>query len=330
MSVFCSPHTDGMKLLRIRTLAVACLLVTAQAAGAFDAQGHRGARGLLPENTLPGFARALSIGVNTLELDVGVTRDGHVVVTHNMRLNPDLTRDHHGVWLDGELAPAVNSLTLAELRSYDVGRIRPGTHYATRFTTQEAVDGARVPTLAEVFQLAAPNGRGSVRFNIETKINPHKPALTLGPVEFVDAVVSVVLEHRLSERVSIQSFDWSTLKHASNIAPDIATVYLSAQQRWFDTIEAGKPGASPWTAGYDIDNFDGDLPSMIKAAGGDIWSPFHGDVNPAKIARAKSLGLQVIVWTVNDEPRMNELIDMGVDGIISDYPDRLVELLKNR
>ena len=330
MSAFCSPHTDGIKLLRIRALAVACLLAITQAAGAFDAQGHRGARGLLPENTLPAFARALSIGVNTLELDVGVTRDGHVVVTHNMRLNPDLTRDHNGVWLNGELAPAVNSLTLAELRSYDVGRIRPGTRYATRFTTQEAVDGARVPTLAEVFQLAASNGRGSVRFNIETKINPDKPALTLGPVEFVDAVVSVVREHRLSERVSIQSFDWRTLKHASNIAPDIATVYLSAQQRWFDTIEAGKPGVSPWTAGYDIDNFDGDLPSMIKAAGGDIWSPFHGDVNPAKIARAKSLGLQVIVWTVNDEPRMNELIDMGVDGIISDYPDRLVELLKNR
>ena len=317
-------------MLRIRTLAIVCLLAIAQAASAFDAQGHRGARGLLPENTLPAFARALSIGVNTLELDVGVTRDGHVVVTHNMRLNPDLTRDHNGVWLDEELAPAVNSLTLAELRSYDVGRIRPGTRYATKFPTQEAVDGARVPTLAEVFQLATSNGHDSVRFNIETKINPHKPALTLGPTEFVDAVVSVVVEHRLSERVSIQSFDWRTLKQASNIAPDIATVYLSAQQRWFDTIEAGKPGASPWTAGYDIDNFDGDLPSMIKAAGGDIWSPFHGDVNPAKIARARSLGLQVIVWTVNDEARMNELIDMGVDGIISDYPDRLAELLKNR
>jgi len=316
--------------MSIRILLLFPILALVPAAFALDAQGHRGARGLMPENTLAAFARALHIGVDTLEMDLGVTRDGHVVVMHDMRLNPSLTRDYAGAWLQGEATPAVNSLTLSELRTYDVGRIRPGSRYATRFTSQEAVDGTRVPTLDEVFRLATANGHSDVRFNIETKINPDKPALTLGPVEFVDAVVSVVREHQLSERVTIQSFDWRTLQHASTRAPEISTVYLSAQQRWFDTIEAGKPGASPWTAGYDIDDFDGDLPRMVKTAGGDIWSPFHGDVDPAKVARAKSLGLQVIVWTVNDEPRMRELIDMGVDGIISDYPDRLMEVLKAR
>jgi len=316
--------------LTFRILLLFSILTFAPAAPALDAQGHRGARGLMPENTLAAFTRALHIGVDTLEMDLGVTRDGHVVVMHDMRLNPSLTRDYAGAWLQGEATPTVNSLTLSELQTYDVGRIRPDSRYATRFTQQEGIDGTRVPTLDEVFRLATSNGHNDVRFNIETKINPDKPALTLGPVEFVDAVVSVVRKHQLSERVTIQSFDWRTLQHTSTRAPEIATVYLSAQQRWFDTIEAGKPGASPWTAGYDIDDFDGDLPFMIKTAGGDIWSPFHGDVDPVKVARAKSLGLQVIVWTVNDEPRMHELIDMGVDGIISDYPDRLVEVLKNR
>jgi len=315
-------------MLRVRALLLICLVAFAPTAVALDAQGHRGARGLLPENTLAAFERALTIGIHTLEMDLGVTRDGHVVVMHDMRLNPSLTRDSTGAWLNGETAPAVNSLTLQELQTYDVGRIRPNSRYATRFTSQEAIDGTRVPTLAEVFQLVNSNGRRHVRFNIETKINPLKPALTLGPAEFVEAVVSVVREHRLSERVSIQSFDWRTLQHASTRAPDITTVYLSAQQRWLDTIEAGKPGASPWTAGYDIDDFDGDLPRMIKAAGGDIWSPFHGDIDAAKVARAQSLGLQVIVWTVNDKPRMRDLIDMDVDGIITDYPDRLMEVLK--
>ena len=315
-------------MLRVRLLLTMSLLAFAPAALALDAQGHRGARGLLPENTLVAFTRALNLGVDTLEMDLGVTRDGHVVVMHDMRLNPNLTRDSTGAWLNVEPAPSVNSLTLAELRTYDVGRLRPGSRYATRFSTQQSIDGTRVPTLAQVFQLANANGHKRVRFNIETKINPNKPALTLAPSKFVEAVVAVVREHRLSERVTIQSFDWRTLRHTGKHAPEIATVYLSAQQQWFDTIEVGKPGTSPWTGGFDIDDFDGDLPRMIKTAGGDIWSPFHGDIDADKVARAKSLGLQVIVWTVNEKPRMRELIEMGVDGIISDYPDRLVEVLK--
>lgn len=312
------------------TPLVALLLGCAPAVQALDAQGHRGARGLLPENTLAAFARALDIGVDTLEMDLGVTRDGHVVVMHDRRLNPDLTRDRSGAWLTVEPAPAVSGLTLAELHTYDVGRIRPGSRYATRYLDQQPVDGARVPTLADVFALAGRAGNDRVRFNIETKIDPNEPALTPGPEAFARAVIAVVEAHQLSERVSIQSFDWRTLRHTRERAPTITRVHLSAQQHWLDTIEAGRPGPSPWTAGYDIDDFDGDLPRMVKAAGGDVWSPFHGDVDAAIIARAKSLGLRVVVWTVNEQARMRELIDMGVDGIISDYPDRLMEVLGRR
>ena len=114
------------------------------------------------------------------------------------------------------------------------------------------------------------------------------------------------------------------------VAPDIPTVYLSAQQRWLDNIAKGHPGPSPWTAGLDIDDHGGSVPRLVKAAGGAVWSPFHREVDKARIDEAHGLGLRVVVWTVNDAPRMEDLIDMGVDGIISDYPDRLRTVMARR
>src|SRR6185503_9371643 len=128
------------------------LLGLAAPANAFDLQGHRGARGLAPENTIEGFALALSIGVTTLELDLAMTKDDVLVVSHDRRLNPDHTRGPDGKFLDGE-GPAIRSMTLAELQRYDVGRLKPGTAYARSFPEQRAVDGARIPTLAELFDL---------------------------------------------------------------------------------------------------------------------------------------------------------------------------------
>jgi len=134
-----------------------------------DLQGHRGARGLMPENTLPGFATALSIGVTTLELDLAVTRDGHVVVTHNPRFEPEIVRDANGDWLR-ESGPSIHSLTLKAVKTYDVGRLNPTRKYASRYPDQQAVDGTSVPTLGEVFELVNKSGNNRVRFNIEVKI----------------------------------------------------------------------------------------------------------------------------------------------------------------
>src|SRR2546430_2645680 len=119
-------------------------------ATAFDLQGHRGARGLAPENTIEAFSTALSIGVTTLELDVGMSKDGVLVVHHDEWLNPDITRGPEGAFLS-QRGPAIHSLTLEELKRYDVGRIKPGTAYAARFPLQRPHDGARIPTLAELF-----------------------------------------------------------------------------------------------------------------------------------------------------------------------------------
>ncbi|MFZ9194746.1 MAG: glycerophosphodiester phosphodiesterase [Burkholderiales bacterium] len=291
------------------------------AASALDLQGHRGARGLLPENTLPAFAHALTLGVTTLELDVAVTKDGVVVVSHDAALNPDITRGPDGQWLErNDLA--IHALTFNELQRYDVGRIRPGADYAQRFAQQQAVDSTPMPRLVDVFALARRAGNDRVRFNIETKISPAHPQHTLPPAEFAGKLIALIRAEKLESRVTIQSFDWRTLQLVQQEAPRIATVCLSVQQAWQDNIHANA-STSPWTAGKHVSQFGGSLPKLVQSAGGAIWSPYFGDVSAAAMDEARQLGLKVVVWTVNEETDMVRMIDLGVDGIISDYPDRL-------
>ncbi len=294
-------------------------------AAAFDLQGHRGARGLAPENTLLAFARALSIGVTSLEMDAGLTRDGVVVIIHDRRLNPDIARGAGGRWLTGR-PPLVRELTVRELQRFDVGRIRPGTDYSRSFPDQRREDGVRIPTLAEVFELARRARNTEVRFNVETKLSPEAPDETAPPEEFARALIAVVREHGMAARTMIQSFDWRTLAIVQKEAPEIATSYLTSEQAGSDNIFAGRPEDSPWTAGIKYGEH-GSVPRMVAAAGGRIWSPNHRDLDQARVREAKALGLKILPWTVNDRADMARLIDWGVDGIITDYPDRLREVM---
>lgn len=292
----------------------------------FDIEAHRGGRALRPENTLPSFANALSMGVDTLELDMGVTRDGVVVVSHERGLNPDLTRAADGRWIATEI-PLVD-LTLAEVRQYDVGQIRPGSAYAARFPDQLAVPGTRIPTLAEVFDLVRRSGDRHVRLNIETKIDPAHPEESKDPQQFVAAVLDLLRREQFVDRVMIQSFDWRTLLLVQKQAPTIPTVYLTQQGDPDANIYRDKP--SRWTAGFDPQDHGGSVPRTVKAAGGAIWSPDYRDVDARSIAEAHQLGLPVVVWTVNLPRDMARLIDMGADGIISDRPDLLRAAAANK
>lgn len=314
-----------MRMLRLIAALAWC---ASHSACAFDLQGHRGARGLAPENTLPAFAAALSLGVTTLELDVGVTRDGVVVVAHDRALNPDLTRGPGGGWLTAP-GPPIHSLTHAELQRYDVGRLNPATEYGRRYARQKPSDGARIPALAELFALVQRSGNATVRFNIEMKTSPLAPEETLPPEGFARAVIAAVRAGGMAARSSIQSFDWRTLKVVQAEAPAIATVFLSAQQRFLDNILAGSLAGSPWTAGVQF-AAHGSVPRMVKAAGGKIWSPYFGDLDAAKLAEARSLGLRVIAWTVNDPLHIAAMLDLEVDGIISDRPDLVREEMRQR
>lgn len=307
----------GARTIRLILCDVFALLATA--ASAFDLQGHRGARGLAPENTLAGFAKAMEIGVSTLELDLALTKDGVLVAHHDTRLNPDLTRKAEGEFL-AEVGPPIHTLTFDALKRYDVGRIKPGTRYAKTFTAQAPVEGARIPALAEVFDLVRRRGANHIRFNIETKLAPGTQEAP-GPEAFARALAKAVRQAGMAERVTVQSFDWRALLALSIIAPEITRACLTSEGR-FDTMQRAEPGPSPWTAGLDIDHHGGSVPRLVKAAGCRIWSPSFRDLTVGRIMEAKALGLTVVPWTVNDPAEMARLIDEGVDGLITDYPDR--------
>ena len=319
-------------VLLVLTIALASLSVGAQSqptppTRAFDLQGHRGARGLAPENTLPAFQKALELGVNTLECDMAITRDGVVVVHHDLWLNPDTTRGPDGQWLD-KRGPAIAELTYAELQRYDVGRLKPGTEYAKAFPDQQAVDGTRVPRLADLFDLVRRSGNTQVGFDCETKLSPLEPAATLPPEEFARRVIAEIRKGGMQSRTMVQSFDWRTLQVVQKEAPEIRTMYLSSPRT---LARPAGGGPSPWLAGFDLDRFGGSLPQAVHAAGGRIWAPNQTYLTPALRSEAKALDIRVIPWTVNEPAMINKLLDMDVDGIISDRPDLVqLELRKRR
>lgn len=302
-------------------ILLAALLVSAPAA-ALDLQGHRGTRGLAPENTLPAFATALSLGVTTLEFDTAVTKDGVVVIAHDRSLNADITKGPDGRYIAAP-TPVIRTLTLAELKRYDVGAIDPETRYAKTFATQRAIPGTTMPTLAELAALLRRSANTGVRFNIETKLSPLAPDEALDPEAFATTLVAALRAEGMAERATIQSFDWRTLKVVQRIAPEMLTSCLTLARGNNDNVQVGKPGASPWLAGLDVDDFGGSVPRLVKAAGCKVWSPFFPDVTPEAMAEAKASGLTVAVWTVNEPADMRQMIDMGADAIITDYPDRL-------
>ncbi|MEA3192803.1 MAG: glycerophosphoryl diester phosphodiesterase [Betaproteobacteria bacterium] len=265
-----------------------------------DVQGHRGTRGHLPENTLPAFERALEIGVDTLEMDCGITKDGVVVIHHDRRLNPDFARGPDGKWVSAP-APTIFELTFQQLQQYDVGRLRPGSEYAKRFPLQKPIDGTRIPRLSALFDFTR---KTNVRFNIETKLLPAHADETVGPEQFARALYGEIRQAGMAKRAVIQSFDYRTLKIVEREAPEIETVYLT------ELMDA--------------------IPAKVHAAGAKIWSPDMKAITPQVMAEAKKLGLRVVVWTANEPAEIAAMIKAGVDGIISDYPDRVMDALKRK
>jgi glycerophosphoryl diester phosphodiesterase len=281
---------------------------------AFDLQGHRGARGLVPENTLAGFSRAIELGVTTLETDLAVTRDGVLVLSHDTTLNPHIVRGPDGKWLRTR-GPAIWTMTLDQLRRYDVGRIDPSSGYALQWRDQTPVDGARIPTLAELFELSKASGK-SPRFNIETKISPYRPGETPDAESFARLVVEAVRSAGLADRTTVQSFDWRTLVAVRRMAPEVETSCLTSRSPLMK-----------WLAGLDPAQHGGSLPRLAKAAGCGTWSPNYEDVARKTVEEAHGLGLKVLPWTVNSKSDIARMIDLKVDGLITDFPDRALEVM---
>ncbi|MEZ5818083.1 MAG: glycerophosphodiester phosphodiesterase [Hyphomicrobiaceae bacterium] len=287
--------------------------------GAAELHGHRGARGLLPENTIIGFEKALEIGVDCLELDIGMSRDDKLVIAHDRMLNPDIVR-RDGDWITARTP--IRELTANEIAMLDVGRINPATRYAKTFSRQRPVDGTRMPLLSDLLALPALQKRPGVCLNVETKTAPNAPSDTVTPGVLADALVQAVTAAGLRPRLRVQSFDWRSLVHLRKAAPDVVLSFLTAEQPWLDNVDRKGLRPSPWLAGGELAMHGGSLPKLIASLGGSWWSPYHKDVDAAAIKEAHSLGLKVVVWTVNAVEDIRRLLEMGVDGIITDYPDR--------
>jgi glycerophosphoryl diester phosphodiesterase len=272
-----------------------------------ELHGHRGARGLFPENTLAGFAGTLAIGVDALELDAAVTADSVVVVTHDAHLNLDITRRLDGEWLPVP-GPSIRSLRVAALADYDVGRIRPGSAYAALYPDQTPHDGARIPRLREVFALDP-----LVTFNVELKSFPEQPGVAIDGATMAELVVAEADAVGVTDRLIVQSFDWRGPRWLQKKRPEIRLAWL--------TRVAILSQARTWWDGPHPDDFAGSVPRAVAAEGGPVWGPDYLDLSEMVIAEAHALGLRVVPWTVNHPRDMHRLLRWGVDGLITDRPD---------
>ena len=291
--------------------------------------GHRGARGLAPENTLAGFACALKVGVDVLELDLRMSGDGKIVVHHDRKLNPDLTRIKAGTWLTPPTKP-LDHYTFEALQQFDMGHARPESSILKRFPRQTAWDGQTIPDLAMLRDRVAPALDDGLLLNLEIKSDPLKPAQGPTPTDWATTLVDELNTLGLIDQCWVQSFDWRVLRQIHALTDKLPTGFLTSAQPDFDTITAHANSASPWLDGYDTAQFSHSLPQAIAAAGGHYWGPCFQDLTRSRVAEAQSLGLEVHTWTVNEITHIETMVDYAVDGIISDYPDRVRKVLAKR
>ena len=293
--------------------------------------GHRGAAGLLPENTLAGFRKALELGVDTIELDIHLTSDNEAVVYHDSRLNPAITRDANGKWV--KKRQLIKDLKLLEVQSYDVGKLNHREEYAKKYPQQKSIDGEHIPPLRDVIQLVKKTDNKTHLF-IELKFSPLKPEETKPSEEIVSVVEKIIRDENISDRVTIISFDWKILSYFQKIMPEVPTGYVTTTRKDRDTVQKKQPGPSPWMAGINIDEFDS-IPKAVKYAGGSYWiCNYHhatGDsenITSEIIDKAHAIGIKVIAWTPDSKSDMKKLIKTGVDGITTNRPDLLLSVLK--
>ena len=262
---------------------------------------HRGGAGLWPENTVFAFYSAAKAGFDGAELDVQLTADGKLAVFHDFCLNPDLCRDGSGKWLEeGQRLRSIRDLSLAELQSFDVGRPRPGSPYASWHADLFARDGESIPSMSQVIRAVEPFR--DFRLFVELKTDPDEPSALARPEALAEAVIAELRARTFIARTILVGFDWRALVHAKRIAPDLPC--------WFTTKSASSLGAED-----------------INSASGDGWFCPLEKATADAAASARACGLCFGVWTANDETDMKRLLSIGVDVICTDRPDRLQAIL---
>ena len=304
----------------------------------FDLEAHRGGRDIRPENTLYSYAYAIELGATSIECDMQLTKDGQIVMSHNPILNSDITRDENGNYIENNKYD-IRLMTVDELKKFDVGVMDPncGEYYDLHGKTQFTYD-AKIPTLEELMQLIQSYGDKNIVLNIETKSYPDPASAgyknNADPNKFVEVFNNIVKKYDMEDRVVLQSFDWQTLIEMKKLNPNISTSALWQEQpswgRDSESLRRYEKKKSPWLGGLDIKDYQGNPVKAAHAIGADIISPYYTEISKQDVDEAHSLGMKVVPWTVNNEKDMNMLLDMGVDGIISDKPWLLKQVLEKR
>lgn len=304
----------------------------------FDLEAHRGGRDVRPENTLYSYAYAIELGATSIECDMQLTKDGQIVMSHNPILNSDITRDENGNYIENNKYD-IRLMTVDELKKFDVGVMDPncGEYYDLHGKTQFTYD-AKIPTLEELMQLIQSYGDKNIVLNIETKSYPDPASAgyknNADPKKFVEVFNNIVKKYDMEDRVVLQSFDWQTLIEMKKLNSNISTSALWQEQpswgRDSESLRRYEKKKSPWLGGLDIKDYQGNPVKAAHAIGADIISPYYTEISKQDVDEAHSLGMKVVPWTVNNEKDMNMLLDMGVDGIISDKPWLLKQVLEKR
>lgn len=304
----------------------------------FDLEAHRGGRDVRPENTLYSYAYAIELGATSIECDMQLTKDGQIVMSHNPILNSDITRDENGNYIKNNKYD-IRLMTVDELKKFDVGVMDPncGEYYDLHGKTQFTYD-AKIPTLEELMQLIQSYGDKNIVLNIETKSYPDPASAgyknNADPKKFVEVFNNIVKKYNMEDRVVLQSFDWQTLIEMKKLNPNISTSALWQEQpswgRDSESLRRYEKKKSPWLGGLDIKDYQGNPVKAAHAIGADIISPYYTEISKQDVDEAHFFGMKVVPWTVNNEKDMNMLLDMGVDGIISDKPWLLKQVLEKR
>ena len=280
--------------------------------------GHRGARGVLPENTLESFKYLFENNIRAYETDILISKDNIPVITHDFKLDPSYTKDVNGNWIEDENIKIID-LTYEEILKYDVGTLNKLSRYGRKFINQKSLDNQKIPKLSDLLKLSSDNDFDDLLINLEIKSTPIEEGLTPSPEEMVKIVIGEVGRSNLSDKIIYSSFDWRVLREIKERDPKIPRAHLTsgAKGKIYDK--------SPWLDFTPLHS-EVELPKLIKALGGSAWHPNYKDVNKEIIEISRNEGLPVNVWTVNKEQDMLRMIDYGVDGIMTDYPLKLKEL----
>ncbi len=294
-----------------------------------DIYAHRGFRAILPENTLFAYQAALKIGVSAVDMDINMTKDGVLVVTHDLTLNTDLTEDENGNRI--KVKTPIKDLTLAEIRKLDVGDLDNKSELAKLYPNHLNFKRVQIPTLLEVIHYVKSISGKSVKFQIEIKTDPLEPELSVKPEKMAKALYQVLQQEDIIEITEVQAFDWQCLVELEKLNKNIQTAFLTSHDSHPISKKADKNNVSGiYTAGLDPEEFNYDYLKMIKKLNGDFWEPYEMEVTQKEIQEAKSLGLKVVTWSYTEGEgtdfnysRIEDLIKWKVDGIITDRPDIL-------